>query len=69
MDIWKRETNVEEYNYQIYIALIYRFIKIDSHIIDQNKIKNVFFKLTEIAAARDYSFLKILSPTAMITLL
>ncbi len=45
IDIWKKDTLKQNTFFQVYVALMFRFSKMNNPIIDQDKLKQMFNKL------------------------
>lgn len=45
MYMWKKQNSKTDVYFQIYIALIFRFSKLNNQMIDNSKLRNIFNKL------------------------
>lgn len=45
--MWKKDSGKSMSEYQVYLSLIFRFIKLNNPIIDQSKLKNMFNKIVQ----------------------
>lgn len=44
-EMWKKDNGKSGADYQVYVSLIFRFMKLNNPIIDQSKLKQLFNKI------------------------
>ena len=66
LDLWKKDSLKQSTYFQVYIALTFRFVKMNNPIIDVKKLKKMFEKLVDRLEEDKFEFIQILSAPGII---
>lgn len=69
LEMWKKDGGRMTTDYQIYLSIIFRFIKINNPLIDQSKLRQIFTKIARKVEEQNYDVFNTFSFPAIIAFL